>query len=62
MGLLSLEVGKIYNPNVSTKHDYFSTKKVVVVLWSLFNSQNISMKRNHLFQVIWKISTYLVTR
>lgn len=61
MGLLSLEVGKIYNPNVSTKNDYFSTKKVVV-LWSLFNSQNISMKRNHLFQVIWKISTYLVTR
>ena len=62
MGLLSLEVGKIYNPNVSTKHNYFSTKKVVVVLCSLFNSQNISMKRNHLFQVIWKISTYLVTR
>ena len=61
MGLLSLEVGKIYNPNVSTKNDYFSIKKVVV-LWSLFNSQNICMKRNHLFQVIWKISTYLVTR
>ena len=39
MGLLSLEVGKIYNPNVSTKNDYFSTKKVVF-LWSLFNSQN----------------------